>query len=103
MKRTVTVEASCSFEFVIDDEAESDWDGAKVLDVLEKRRDAVPALYTPEATMDNLLGFLGIEVSVENRRPTNVDGWADFPDGAIEGRPYSPHWTIESVDVGEPR
>lgn len=103
--RTITVEASCSFEFEIDDEAVSEHDGAKILEVLEKRRlpDGTPDpdFYTPRATLDNLLGHLGIALAVEGRS-MNIDGWADFPRDAATGSQFSVHWDIERVQVGEP-
>lgn len=104
MKRTVSVEATCSFGYEIDDEAVSTWDGAKILEVLEKRNgvdggNAHGELYTEDATMDMLLGHLGIVLCVDGRRMGNIDGWADFPESAASGSPYGVNWNIESVEV----
>lgn len=99
-RRTVSVEASCSFEFEIDDAAVSEHDGVKILEVLQVRGQGKDnAYYTEQATMDGLLGHLGIELSVENRRMSSIDGWADFSDEAASGHPYGVQWSIESVDV----
>jgi hypothetical protein len=102
MKRKVSVEVTCLFEFEIDDEAVSDWDGAKILEVLEKRRGNDPAVYTEDATMQNLLGHLGIELCVNNRTMGNFDGWADFPADAATGSPYAVDWDIQSVFISNP-
>ena len=101
-ERTVSVEVSGSFDFTIDDEAVSEWDGAKILEVLD-RRGRGNDVYTADATMDLLLGHLGIQLSVENRNMGNFDGWADFPSSAARGNPYGVSWHIESVDVSAPR
>lgn len=100
-KRTVSVEATVSFEYEIDDEAMSDWDGAKILEVLEKRRDVQPPVYTPEATQDGLLGHLGIALAVDGRTMGSFDGWADFASDAASGSPYGVHWTIDDVEVSD--
>jgi hypothetical protein len=100
-KRTVSVTATCSLDFEIDDEAVSAWDGAKILEVLE-RRGTGNDVYTQDATLDLLLGHLGIQLSVENRAMGAFDGWADFPREAAIGNPYGVHWDIENVTVGEP-
>lgn len=99
MKRTVSVDALCSFTFEIDDEAVSEWDGAKILDVLEHRKDADPPLYTPDASMHSLLADLGRQLTIENRHIDHIDGWADFPREAADGHPYGVHWDIERVTV----
>jgi hypothetical protein len=99
MKRTVSVEATVSFDFEVDDEVVSDWDGATVLDVLDRRKNNEPAVYTEDATQETLLGHLGIVLCVEGRSMGNIDGWADFPSDAASGNPYGVHWTIESVEV----
>ena len=100
-ERTVSVEVSGSFDFVIDDEAVSEWDGAKILDVLTQRGRG-NNIYSEDATMDTLLGYLGLALSVENRRMGNIDGWADFPESAARGNPYGVYWHIESVDITPP-
>lgn len=99
MKRTVSVVATCSFDFEIDDDVASEWDGAKILEVLERRRDADPPLYTEDATIETLLGGLGLMLCVENRTMGNFDGWADFPESAASGSPYGVDWQVEYVDV----
>lgn len=99
MKRTVSVTAEVDFEFEIDDQAVSDWDGAKILEVLDKRADNDPAVYERGAELKNLLGHLGIELCVENRPIDSVDGWADFPREAASGNPYGVRWSIEYVHV----
>lgn len=98
-ERTVSVTASCDFVFTIDDEAVSEWDGATILTVLASETRKAEGIYTPDATLDNLLGHLGIQLSVENRRMGNFDGWADFPESAGSGNPYSTTWRIEDVSV----
>lgn len=100
MKRTVTVEAACHFDFEIDDEATSDWDGAKILEVLEKRGTGND-VYTEDATLSGLLGHLGIQLSVENRRMGNIDGWADFLEEAASGNSYGVQWDIMGVWVDQ--
>jgi hypothetical protein len=100
-ERTVSVEVSGSFDFTIDDEAVSEWDGAKILEVLEARGKGND-VYTEDATMDLLLGHLGITLSVENRTMGTFDGWADFPSSAASGNPYGAYWHIESVHVSDP-
>jgi hypothetical protein len=105
-ERTITVEFSGSLDFVIDDEAVSNWDGVKILEVLEKRgkgddsRDEL--VYNDSATTESLLGHLGLNLCVENRRMGSFDGWADFPEEAAKGNPYGVHWSIDDVTVGEP-
>lgn len=106
-RRTVTVEFSGSFDFVIDDEAVSTWDGSKILEVLEKRgaEQYVAAhgrLYTEDATLEMLLGDLGWQLCVENRDIDRIDGWADFPREAASGNPYGVYRAIDNVSVGEP-
>lgn len=98
MKRTVSVTATCSFDFEIDDEAVSDWDGAKILEVID-HRGVGNRVYTADATLDSLLGHLGIMLAVENRTMGNFDGWADFPESSARGNPYGVHWDIEDVSV----
>jgi hypothetical protein len=100
VKRTVTVTATANFEFEIDDEVQSEWDGAKILEVLEKRGKG-NAIYTERATLDELLGGLGVELCVNGRRMGNFDGWADFPESAASGSPFSVDWDIESVQVSK--
>lgn len=95
--RKVSVQATASFEFEIDDERVSDWDGAKILEVLEKRGKGND-IYTADATLENLLAHLGIALSIENRS-MNIDGWADFPPDSAKGNPYGVDWAIESVEV----
>jgi hypothetical protein len=100
-ERTVSVIATCSFDFKINDEAVSDWDGAKILEVLE-RRGKGNDIYTEDATLESLLGWLGIMLCVENRTMGNFDGWADFPESAASGSRYAVDWDIESVTVSSP-
>jgi hypothetical protein len=98
--RTVNVEARVSIAYQIDDEAVSDWDGAKILEVFEKRKDNDPpvyGVYNEETAQDDLLGYLGIEIGVNNRRMGNIDGWADFPESAATFGGV--HWNIDSVEV----
>lgn len=99
MRRTVEVTATCSLSFVIDDEAISEWDNARILEVLERRANARPPVYTEGATLDDLLCHLGVMLSVENRRMGSFDGWADFPESAAQGNPYGVDWAVESVHV----
>lgn len=99
MKRTVTVEASVTLEFEVDDEVVSEWDGATVLNALEKRRDNVPPVYREDATQEQVLGGLGVWLCQEWRGISSIDGWADFPDGAASGNPNGIHWTFEWVEV----
>ena len=97
--RTVSVEATVIFDFTIDDAAVSDWDGAKILEVLEKRRDNTIPVYDKDATLEQLLGHLGLMLCVENRTMGSFDGWADFPPEAAKGSPYGTYWHIERVEV----
>lgn len=96
MKRTVSIQASVDFEFEIDDEAVSDWDGAKILEVLEKRGAEV---YVENATLEQILFELGIDLVVHNRTMGNFDGWADFKPEAASGSPYSLRWSLEGLQV----
>lgn len=96
--RSVSVEARATFEFQIDDEATSDWDGATILTVLEQRGKGND-VYTEEATLGSLLGHLGVQLCVEGRTMGNFDGWADFPADSATGNPFSVDWTIEDVQV----
>lgn len=99
--RTFEVEFSGTCNVTIDEDAVSEWDGAKILEVLEKRgrgKDSTgDVVYTDEATLAMLVGHLGLQLSVENRRMGNIDGWADFPEDAAKGDSYSVDWRIESV------
>ena len=97
-ERTVSVTATCSFDFTIDDEAVSEWDGAKILDVI-RQRGTGNEIYTKDATLDTLLGHLGIMLSVEGRTMGSFDGWADFPEDAAKGSPYAVSWDIDWVNV----
>lgn len=99
-KRKIHVQASASFEFEIDDEAVSDWDGAKILEVIEKRG-VGNDIYTADATLDTLLGHLGIALAIEGRS-MSIDGWADFPSDAASGSHFSVDWTIDDVEVEKP-
>lgn len=98
-KRTISVTAEADFTFEIDDEAVSDWDGAKILEVLDKRADNDPPIYARGAELKELLGDLGIQLCVDNRYIDSIDGWADFPRAAASGNPYGVHWHIEQVKV----
>lgn len=98
MKHTVSVTATASFEFTIDDEIQSDWDGATIPTVLAVRGKGND-IYTEDATLESLLGHLGIQLSVENRRMGNFDGWADFPEEAASGNPYSVDWQIDHLHI----
>lgn len=97
-KRTVSVEATVSFDFTVDDEIKSEWDGATVLTVLDKRG-KVNDVYTDQATLRDLLGFLGIQLCVDGRPMGSFDGWADFPESAASGSPFAVYWALESVQV----
>lgn len=102
MKRTVSVTASCTFDFEIDDAVPSEWDGATILTVLEKRgKDG--DIYTENATLRDLLGDLGIQLCVDGRSMGNFDGWADFPPNAAYGNPYGVTWQIENVAIDRER
>jgi hypothetical protein len=91
-----------SFDFTIDDEAKSDWDQATILTVLEKRGKG-NEIYTEQATLKDLLGFLGVQLCVDGRAMGSFDGWADFPESAASGSPYGVYWDIEDIQVdGEP-
>jgi len=98
MKR-VRVTAEVDFQFEIDEEAVSEWDGAKILEVLDKRADNDPPVYERGAELKTLLGHLGLQLVVENRYIDMIDGWADFPRGAASGNPYAASWSIEHVSV----
>lgn len=98
MKRTVSVEATASFDFEIDDEIPSDWDGATILKVLEKRGKG-NEIYTDDATLTDLLGWLGIQLCVDGRTMGNFDGWSDFSLEAASGSPYAVNWQIDGVRV----
>jgi hypothetical protein len=102
--RKVSVTATATFEFEIDDQARSAWDGSKILDVLRNRTTAEflaanDPCYTEDATMDTLLGHLGIMLAIENRPMGAFDGWGDFNRDDAKGSPYSVDWTIENVEV----
>lgn len=101
-KRTIDVTVEADFTFEIDDEAVSDWDGAKLLEVLDKRADNDPPVYERGTELKELLGHLGIQLCVENRNIDMIDGWADFPREAASGSPYGVRWSIEYLRVGEP-
>lgn len=97
-QRTISVEFSGNLEFTIDDEAVSDWDGAKILEVLEKRGKGND-VYTEQATMQSLLGHLGWTLSVESRSMGSFDGWADFPEDSAKGNSYGVYTSIEDVTI----
>jgi hypothetical protein len=101
--RKVNVTATATFEFEIDDEAVSTWDGAKILEVIEKRKGQTPPVYTANATLHDILGGLGIALCVDGRTMGNFDGWADFPPETATGSPFSVDWDIEDVFLDNER
>lgn len=100
MKRTISVTATASFDFEIDDEVVSDWDGATILTVLEKRGKGND-IYTEDATLESLLAFLGISLCIDGRSMGNFDGWADFPPDAAHGSSFAVTWDDIDVTIGE--
>lgn len=98
MKRTVSVTATATFDFEIDDEVKSEMDEATIPTVLQKRGKGND-FYTERATMKGLIGDLGIQLCVDNRPISRIDGWADFPDEAASGSHFAVNWDIEEVRV----
>jgi hypothetical protein len=73
VKRTVEVEVSGLIRMEIDDEAISDWDGRKLLEIHERSDLSEWPQRQVLAAMAYSIGVLG-----------SHDGYADFPDDAIQ-------------------
>jgi hypothetical protein len=92
MKRRYEVEMTCTVTLEVDDEVVSDsYPGETILTAHENRDRFVEG-----STLETALFSLACGIGVDGRRTRNLDGWADFPEDAVDSRGF-PDWSLNAV------